>query len=109
MQKESNADLAAAADDIDEAPVLTDKQAGDVEVFEGDAFVRRGRPSTGAAKAGVRCRLDRDVLAKLREAGPGWQSQVNPLLREVYIHGARVVRPVDDTVDEHHRTQATET
>jgi uncharacterized protein (DUF4415 family) len=53
------------------------------EVFEGDTFIRRGRgrPKSGAAKEQISVRLDSDVLAKLREAGPGWQSQINALLR----------------------------
>lgn len=109
MRTKNNAGSAADADDdMDEAPILTEEDAADVEVFEGNTFVRRGRgrPPTGDAKEVVSFRLDRDVVAKLREAGPGWQSQVNPLLREVYIHGAKVVRPVDDTVDRHRREQA---
>lgn len=52
-------------------------------MFKGDTFVKRGRgrPPTGNAKELISVRLDRDVVAKLREAGPGWQSQVNVLLR----------------------------
>ncbi len=55
----------------------------EADVFEGDAFVRRGRgrPKAGAAKEQISVRLDPDVLARLRAAGPGWQSQVNTLLR----------------------------
>jgi hypothetical protein len=46
--------------------------------------VRRGpgRPKSAAPKEQISVRLDQDVLAKLREAGPGWQSQVNALLRQ---------------------------
>jgi uncharacterized protein (DUF4415 family) len=29
----------------------------------------------------VSFRIDQDIMAKLRAAGPGWQSQVNGLLR----------------------------
>ena len=69
--------------DPDDAPHLTDAMLREAEVFRGEAFVRRarGRPPTGNAKEHVSVRLDRDVIAKLREAGPGWQSQVNRLLR----------------------------
>jgi uncharacterized protein (DUF4415 family) len=54
------------------------------EVFEGDSFVKRarGRPPTGSAREVISVRLDRDVLAKLREAGPGWHGQINALLRK---------------------------
>lgn len=69
--------------DPDDAPELTEEFFADAEVFQGDAFVRRGRgrPPTGKAKELVSLRLDREVLAKLREAGPGWQSRVSDLLR----------------------------
>jgi uncharacterized protein (DUF4415 family) len=33
-------------------------------------------------KEQISVRLDPDVLAKLREAGPGWQSRINVLLRQ---------------------------
>lgn len=69
--------------DPDDAPPLTPAMLEDAEVFEGDTFVRRGpgRPATGNAKELVSLRLDRDVLSKLREGGPGWQTQVNLTLR----------------------------
>ena len=81
-------------------PILTDAEAGEVEVFEGSTFVKRGRgrPPTGNAKELVSLRLDRDVLAKLREAGPGWQSQVNVLLRRVLGLDARPAATMTDSV-----------
>jgi uncharacterized protein (DUF4415 family) len=71
-------------DDPDDAPMLTAGQMADMEHFQGDTFIKRGRgrPPTGEAKELVSVRLDRDVVAKLREAGPGWQSQVSELLRQ---------------------------
>lgn len=91
--------------DPDDAPVLTEALARDVEVFEGNNFVRRGRgrPSTGNAKELISVRLDQEVLAKLRKAGPGWQSQINTLLRDALRIGeslpmARYV--VEDLEDE---------
>ena len=98
-------DLAAElAVDPDEAPILTESP-NDLELFQGDAFVRRGpgRPPTGNAKELISVRLSRDVVAKLREAGPGWQSQIDTLLRgalglseepltfAVYVAGRRVI------------------
>lgn len=76
--------LRAGTVDPDDAPELTDAFFDEAEVFEGDRFIRRGRgrPATGRRKEQVSIRLDPDVLAKLREAGPGWQSQINRLLRE---------------------------
>jgi len=69
--------------DPDDAPDLTTELLETAEVFEGDRFVRRGRgrPKSAAAKEQISVRLDPDVIAKLREAGPGWQSQINALLR----------------------------
>lgn len=40
----------------------------------------RGRPA-GRTKAVVSISLDKDILALLRAAGPGWQSRLNALLR----------------------------
>jgi uncharacterized protein (DUF4415 family) len=90
MAEKNNAGVQPPASewtDPDDAPELTAEFFADAEVFQGDAFVRRGRgrPPTGKAKELVSLRLDRDVLAKLREAGPGWQSQVSDLLR-VALH-----------------------
>lgn len=67
----------------DDAPELTAEMLADAEVFEGNTFVPRGRgrPKSGLAKEQISVRLDPDVLAKLRAAGPGWQSQINTLLR----------------------------
>ena len=69
--------------DPDDAPELTEAMLADAEVFEGNLFVSRGRgrPRSGVAKEQISVRLDPDVLARLRAAGPGWQSQINTLLR----------------------------
>jgi|HubBroStandDraft_5_1064220.scaffolds.fasta_scaffold976006_2 uncharacterized protein (DUF4415 family) len=69
--------------DPDDAPELTDAFFDEAEVYRGDKFVRRspGRPKSDAPKEQISVRLDPDVLAKLRETGPGWQSQINTLLR----------------------------
>ncbi len=70
--------------DPDDAPRLDAAFFADAEVFDGDRFVRRGRgrPKSDAVKEQISVRLDADVLAKLREKGPGWQSQINGMLRE---------------------------
>ncbi len=82
MRKKNPAGSADWADP-DDAPELTEEMLADAEVFEGNTFVRRGRgrPKSDAAKEQISVRLDPDVLAKLRAAGPGWQSQINTLLR----------------------------
>lgn len=78
----SSSDTPATWHDPDDAPELTDAMVERAEVFEGAKFVRRGRPKSAAAKEQISVRLDPDVLAKLREAGPGWQSQINAMLRQ---------------------------
>lgn len=82
MQK-SNAAGKSAWTDPDDAPELTDEFFKQAEVFHGDTFVRRGpgRPKLPTVKEQISVRLDPDVLAKLREVGPGWQSQINAILR----------------------------
>lgn len=69
--------------DPDDAPELTPDLLATAEVFEGDTFVQRGRgrPKSGTRKEQISVHLDPDVVAKLREGGPGWQSQINALLR----------------------------
>lgn len=50
------------------------------------AFPRTpGRPkgSTTSTRQQVTLRLDREVLARLRATGPGWQTRVNEALRKV--------------------------
>jgi uncharacterized protein (DUF4415 family) len=76
--------------DPDDAPELTAEFFADAELFEGDRFIRRGRgrPKSGTVKEQISVRLDPDVLAKLREAGPGWQSRINALLRQALQLGA---------------------
>ena len=73
--------------DPDDAPVLTEAGSHDAEAFRGDAFMARrpGRPRTGHAKELISVRLDPEVLAVLRRAGPGWQSQINTLLRAALL------------------------
>ena len=81
--------------DPDDAPELTDAFIARAEVFEGDRFVRRGpgRPKAAVTKEQINVRLDPDVLARLREAGPGWQSRINAILREALGLDARSGRP----------------
>jgi len=79
-----NTSTSAEWTDPDDAPELTEAMLDDAEFFHGDTFIRRGRgrPKSDAPKELISVRLDPDVLAKLREAGPGWQSQINALLRQ---------------------------
>jgi uncharacterized protein (DUF4415 family) len=82
--------------DPDDTPELTADMLARAEVFEGNSFVRRGRgrPKAEAAKEQISVRLDPDVLAALRAAGPGWQSRINDLLRQALQLGERPARRV---------------
>ena len=83
MQAKKSAGTTDRADP-DEAPELTDAMMAEAEVFEGDRFVRRGpgRAKAAVTKEQINLRLDPDVLARLRESGPGWQSRINAILRK---------------------------
>jgi uncharacterized protein (DUF4415 family) len=67
--------------DPDDAPELTAEHFERADVYEGETLIRRGRPPTGNAKRLVSLRIDQDVLRRLRELGPGWQTQANDALR----------------------------
>jgi uncharacterized protein (DUF4415 family) len=67
--------------DPDDAPELTAEHFERADVYDGETLVRRGRPPTGNAKRLVSMRLDQDVLQRLRELGPGWQTRANEALR----------------------------
>lgn len=45
------------------------------------AKAKGGRPK-GSNKELVSLRIDKDVLAKFRASGPGWQSRINDALRK---------------------------
>lgn len=96
--------------DPDDAPLLTKEMLDQAEVFDGDTFVRRGRgrPKSAAAKEQISVRIDRDVLTKLREVGPGWQSQVSSLLRRALGLDDRQYADEEDTIPEAEITSAQE-
>jgi uncharacterized protein (DUF4415 family) len=76
--------------DPDDAPELTDDFFDRAELGEGDRILRtadgtltrRGRPKLENPKRQVTLRLDSDILDRLRQSGPGWQSRVNDILRK---------------------------
>ncbi len=47
------------------------------------AFPKMRGPQLAPTKQQVTLRLDRDVLARFRATGPGWQSRINAALRTV--------------------------
>lgn len=45
-------------------------------------YMRPGRPKSANPKKQVTLRLDQEVIEKLREGGPGWQSRANEILKK---------------------------
>lgn len=68
--------------DPDDAPELTERWFDGADLYSGGKLVRRGRPKSSSPKQAVSLRLDSDVLAHYRAAGPGWQSRMNEDLRK---------------------------
>jgi uncharacterized protein (DUF4415 family) len=71
------------SDDPDDAPELLPAFFEDAEIRVGDKIIRpgRGRPRLDTPKEQINIRLDADVLALLRQNGPGWQTRINEILR----------------------------
>lgn len=61
-----------------------DRPATEEELSAGIKLARkqRGRPVASGSKEQVAIRLDRDVLAAFRAAGPDWQTRMNTALRD---------------------------
>lgn len=83
-------DTAPTWTDPDDAPELTDDFFARAALKDGDSVVRpaqgtltkRGRPKLENPKRQVTLRLDSDLIDRLRESGPGWQSRINEILRK---------------------------
>lgn len=61
-----------------------ERPATEKELHAGVAAYRkqRGRPAGSGTKEQVAIRIDNDVLAAFRAAGPGWQTRMNAALRD---------------------------
>ena len=75
--------------DPDDAPDWTPEVFDMAEVRQGEELLRpakaalgRGRPKLERPKVRVTLRLDADLVDKLREDGPGWQTRANNLLKK---------------------------
>jgi uncharacterized protein (DUF4415 family) len=75
----------SVSDDPDDAPELLPAFFEDAELRHGEAVIRPsrgpGRPKSERPKRLVTLRLDADLLDRLREMGPGWQSWLNDAVR----------------------------
>ena len=76
--------------DPDDAPELSDDFLDRAAIKKGDVVLRpaqgtltrRGRPKLDRPKRQITVRLDSDLVDRLRETGPGWQSRINAILRK---------------------------
>ncbi len=71
--------------EYDELPEWTDETFESADFRVAGKLVRKGkagRPPKDKPKRQVTLRLDQDVIAGLRETGPGWQTRVNETLRQ---------------------------
>lgn len=78
---ENNVDTPSTWIDPDDAPELTDEWFEKATFRIGETVIRRGRPP-GETKAHISLRIDKEVLARFREGGPGWQSRMNEALKK---------------------------
>lgn len=68
--------------DEDDRPATTEELQAGVEADRR----KRGRPSGSGKKEQVAIRLDHEVLAAFRAAGPGWQTRINAALHDWLKH-----------------------
>jgi len=72
--------------DPDDAPELTDEWFDGADLMHGDKVLRQGKPRgrqrSDAPKELVSLHLDREVLERFRNSGPGCQSRISAALRE---------------------------
>lgn len=76
--------------DPDEAAEWSDDAFTRAEVRDGEKLVRpaggtltkRGRPRLDQPKQQITLRLDKSVIDRFRESGPGWQGRINEALKK---------------------------
>lgn len=78
----SEKNISSSWTDPDDAPKLTSEWFDKATAYQGDKPIRRGRPKSADPKQLVSLRLDREVVERLREQGPGWQTRINQELRK---------------------------
>jgi uncharacterized protein (DUF4415 family) len=86
----NESDMKSTWTDPDGSPEWDEEDFQKAEFKIGDQVVRpatgtyakRGRPKLDKPKTLVTLRLDPDVLDRLRQSGPGWQSKVNEILKK---------------------------
>jgi uncharacterized protein (DUF4415 family) len=62
----------------DDRPVSAEELVAAVSAYRR----KRGRPAGSGAKEQIALRVDRDVLARFKAEGPGWQTRMNEALKD---------------------------
>jgi len=65
-----------------QAGVAEDPDTYELTDTEFRQLKRMGRPPAATTKERVTMRLSRDVVARFRAAGPGWQTRIDAALKE---------------------------
>ncbi len=65
-----------------QAGVAQDPDTYELTKSEFGKLKRVGRPPAATTKERVTMRLSRDVVARFRAAGPGWQTRIDAALKE---------------------------
>ena len=80
-----------------ELPEITDEMLDRAVFSVGDTALptppRRGRPSGTGKKVLTTIRIDKDVIARFRALGRGWQTRMNDALREWLKTRAKAPKP----------------
>ncbi|MEI5685973.1 MULTISPECIES: BrnA antitoxin family protein [Sphingomonas] len=84
MQKLADT-IAIPADPNDPEDFDITEEALEQALIERRERMRMRGAQAAPTKQQVTLRLDRDVLAKFRETGPGWQARINAVLRAAQV------------------------
>ena len=67
--------------DPDDAPELGPEFFQRADEYDGEKWVRRGRPKSDSPKLALTIRNDAEVVEAFRLTGKGWQTRMNAVLR----------------------------
>ncbi len=93
-EAEIQAMIAANPDDFEPS----DEELANAKSFDEafpDLAAKRGpgRPPVAAPKQLVSLRLDPEIIAKFKAAGPGWQKRINDVLRRAKVSQKKAPAP----------------
>ncbi len=97
MNKRSDAGASSWVDS-DDAPEITDEDVARADVHVGGEMIRRGggRPKAAETREQIALRVDRRLLERYRETGPGWQTRMHMVLTLMDRFGDQIQQLQDD-------------